>query len=668
MRRVSQSTLLGLANGGLVLLTALALSVTTALLVRRLLAEQQQGRVELAAGTAARQVVVEGEELAVTARLLAERSTLQRLLQAGQQRELTRFLAAFRTTTGLAACAVQRGNAPWATAGHLPAELPPRDAGPRVERDQPLEPAKEGAEPAAPLLVAVASVPGANAAVVVARRLDAAFVARLSRELGLDVRLEGTSADEPPLPRTYLAAAPVPLPGAEDLRVVAALPQPPLGESFARLVAGYAATGVIAALAALLIGIVLGRRLAAPARRLAAAASRIGAGDLRTPVPAGGGAELARLGGTLEEMRRRLLEVTSELELREAEARAVLAGVVEGVLAVDDERRITYLNPQAERLLGTSADAARGRFCGDLLRPESSDGSFPCDDRCPLVHARSRGTSRTVELLRLPAGRRQVVLTSSAPSAGSQVMVLRDETEEEAGRRVRDVVLANLSHELKTPLAAQLASVELLRDSLAEQASSESAVLVGSLERSTLRLLGLVENLLASARLESGEWAMRSEPVDLGEVAREATVLLAPLFAQRGQRVEPPADELPWVVGDRTQLLQVVLNLLGNANKFAPEGSRVRVAGGRDGAETVLWVEDEGPGLPPGDSASLFGRFRRFGGGGGATGASSSGAGLGLWIVQSIVRRHGGTVSAETRPEGGARFTVRLPAPEVPAA
>jgi signal transduction histidine kinase/HAMP domain-containing protein len=427
---------------------------------------------------------------------------------------------------------------------------------------------------------------------------------------------------------------------------------------------------VAATVLAIGAGAVVGHRLVAPARRLAGAAERLGAGDLRTPLPDEGDAEMARLGGTLEEMRRRLLALTSELERSEAEARAVLGGVVEGVLAVDGERRVTYLNPQAERLLGTSMDGARGRFCGDLLRPESHDGTWPCDDRCPLVHARSRGTSRAVESLGLPGGKRHVVLTTSAPSGGpggSQVMVLRDETEEETGRRVRDVVLANLSHELKTPLAAQLASVELLRDGLAssppESPAAQAAVLVGSLERSTLRLLGLVENLLASARLETGEWAMRSEPVDLAEVTREAAVLLAPLFEQRRQRVEPATAAGAWVVGDRTQLLHVVLNLLGNANKFAPEGTRVRIAGGRDGADTVLRVDDEGPGLPPGDEASVFGRYRRFGGA-----ARPHGAGLGLWIVHSIVRRHGGSVAAETRAEGGARFTVRLPAAPTPRA
>ena len=153
-------------------------------------------------------------------------------------------------------------------------------------------------------------------------------------------------------------------------------------------------------------------------------------------------------------------------------------------------------------------------------------------------------------------------------------------------------------------------------------------------------MLGLVENLLTSARLESGDWAMRNEPVDLAEVTREAAVLLAPLFEQRRQRVEPAAAAGAWVVGDRTQLLQVVLNLLGNANKFAPEGTRVHVAGGRDGAETCL-VEDEGRGCP-GDEASLFGASAASGA------ARPHGAGLGCG---SCIDGAAGAAGAETRAE-----------------
>ena len=99
------------------------------------------------------------------------------------------------------------------------------------------------------------------------------------------------------------------------------------------------------------------------------AAERLASGDLAASIPIGGGKELTLLGTTMERMRRNLVELTADLRRSEMEAKAVLGGIVEGVYAVDEERRIRFLNPQAERLLGTSAAEATGRFCGDVLKP-----------------------------------------------------------------------------------------------------------------------------------------------------------------------------------------------------------------------------------------------------------------------------------------------------------
>ena len=275
------------------------------------------------------------------------------------------------------------------------------------------------------------------------------------------------------------------------------------------------------------------------------------------------------------------------------------------------------------------------------------------------MHARGRGTTRALERLR-PAGAepRSVVVTSAPPSGRFQVVVLRDETAEETGRRVRDSILANLTHELKTPLSAQLASVELLRDGLGETiALPQARELVDSLARSTLRLLGLVENLLSSARLEAGEWVMRSEALDVAAICREAAGVLAPLFEQRRQRVDWDLAPLPAVPGDRTQLLQVALNLLGNANKFAPEESAIQVGARAENGGVLVWVEDRGPGLERGSEELIFELFRRA-----APRGAAQGAGLGLWIVKQVVERHGGSVDAANAAAGGARFTVRLPA------
>jgi signal transduction histidine kinase len=413
-----------------------------------------------------------------------------------------------------------------------------------------------------------------------------------------------------------------------------------------------------AAALAVAAGVVAGRRLARPLEALRSAAGRIGAGDLATPVPAAAGAEAGALAATMDDMRRRLLALTAELRRSEAEAQALLSGIVEGVFAVDADRRIRYLNPQAAALLGVEPAAALGRFCGDVLAPRGAEGERPCERDCPIVHARSRGSSRAVEHLEPPAGRRTVVVTSAPPAGPGQVQVIRDETEEEGARRVRDAVFANVSHELKTPLAAQLASIELLLDGLDRLGAEGARPLVRSLERSTLRLTRLIDNLLESVRIDTGQASWSRVPVDLETVAAEAAASTLPLLEQRGQRLEvdlPPA--LPPVGGDPSQLTQVLVNLLANAHKFAPEGSTIRIGGRADTATVAIWVEDQGPGVPPAVSASIFDRFRRAG----RPEAGQDGMGLGLWIVKSIVARHGGAVAVGAGAGGGARFTVTLP-------
>jgi signal transduction histidine kinase len=258
-----------------------------------------------------------------------------------------------------------------------------------------------------------------------------------------------------------------------------------------------------------------------------------------------------------------------------------------------------------------------------------------------------------------------VVITSAGPVEERQFLVMRDETDVELARRQRDTVLANISHEFKTPLAAQRASLELLREKLLEGGgrddSAEARELVLSLERGGLRLTQLIDNLLESVRIESGQDSLRRRPVALDEVVEEAVELTAPLFAQRRQQllVDLPYP-LPPVLGDAPRLIQVFVNLLANAQKFAPAGSPLAVGGEITERDVAVWVDDLGPGLPPAaDSGTeLFRRFVRSPGE--MAEPEQSGMGLGLWIVQSIVERHGGTVAAERR-DPGTRMRVTLP-------
>ena len=176
---------------------------------------------------------------------------------------------------------------------------------------------------------------------------------------------------------------------------------------------------------------------------------------------------------------------------------------------------------------------------------------------------------------------------------------MRDETELEAARRARDSILANISHEFRTPLAAQLASIELLQDNLQDMPREQLEELVSSLQRGTLRLTRLIDNLLESVRIESGQ---------LGDPRSSTCDARARSSRTRGELVGGPAGAARPVArsrrcrrtcragpGDAPRLTQVFVNLLANANKFGPEGSTIRVGGERDGGEVERLGRGRGP-------------------------------------------------------------------------
>ena len=674
---------LALTVGGLMLAAIVALAYGAVGLLRQQAGQQATARVELA-GVAAREDLRRiGEDTLTSARSLASRPALQRLIRAGNREQLDLFLRRSCEAVEQSACAVVVGAADVLGSSRSGIAWPGL-----------LESVAEQAErfmfapPEVPdgLLGAVALVPNlVETRVVVLRYLDAKLARRLSDNAGIDVRLVRLStwldnvepatrelhsaaltAGETVAERieslnVYASSTPVMASTGEGVALVEArLPASGVDDAVGRFVTRLAWTAFVLGLLALAATLLLARRIVGPLQSLAAAASRLGRGDFSASIPVSGGPETAALGRTMEDMRRNLVELNSTLRRREAEAQALLRGVVEGVFAVDSDRRLLYLNPQAERITGVTSADALGRFCGDVLKPcAGKDGRRPCDTACPILGARERGQAQATEFLDKSDGTKRTVIITAAPMVdGLQVQVMRDETDLESARRARDSILANISHEFRTPLAAQLASLELLEDNLQELPREKLQELVGSLQRGTLRLTRLIDNLLESVRIESGQLGIRRQRLSLEGVLHESGELVAGLLAQREQSLEIALPEnLPEVVGDAPRLTQVFVNLLANANKFGPAGSIIRVSGAYSAIEVNIWVEDEGPGIPDPDRGSVFERFYR---------ASDEepeprGLGLGLWIVKSIVERHGGRVAAEKTSAGRTRFTVTLP-------
>jgi signal transduction histidine kinase len=663
----------------LVLLVGGGISWSASRVLRDLADEQGKARVQLAATTAREDLRRMGEDAHAIARALADRPTLQRLLAEGQREALPPFLRRACEAGGVDACAVLSGKTVLAVEG------------PALDWQQIVTASAEQggtfmALPATervPLIGARAPLGEQGLAVYVVRRLDAGLARTLSAQVGAEVRLidyrtytGGALSAFTPLYAAALAdghsavqridsqdayscAVPVFASSGEAIALIEALlPTSAVDEPSHHLVRKLLVTALILAVLAVFAGVVLAELVAGPVRALTAAATRLGAGDFSASIPPGGAAEVGVLARTMEDMRRNLIDLTSTLRRREAEAQAVLGGIVEGVYAVDKNRIIRYLNPQAARLLGVTPEQAVGRFCGDVLQPRDEDGRRPCDVRCPIVQARSDGSAKAIEHLSAAGEVRTTVITSASQVEGLQVQVMRDETELEAVRRTRDSVLANISHEFRTPLAAQLASIELLLAGIDHMPAHKQKELVASLERGTLRLTQLIDNLLESVRIESGQLAIRHQRLALAEVVEDARALIGSLLAQRRQRLEVAVPEdLPLVNGDKTRLTQVFVNLLANANKFAPEDSVVRIGAEARAARVLAWVEDEGPGPAAGAGEALFERFRR-----GGTEPEPAGLGLGLWLVKSIVGRHGGSVAFERTAAGHTRFMLELPA------
>lgn len=654
---------------------------------------QAMARVESAALLARMTIERAGDGLVISGRVLAERPTLLALVQANEAAALSEFLDRFARAGDLYACLVVIDGEVWAQGG--------------AQLDEPfVSRARSGAPGSwqalatgdgSGLRLTARSVLAAQGEVEVLAvgelpatpqlqgQLATGFELSSSTEVISRVRalnafddprgvvwgraLDDTTTQVAQLrdPRHYVAAAPLVDSTGEVVGVITtsldfAVVDAPRRELGRRLLRDILVLGVLGSLALWWIGSRVSRSL----ERLTWDAARIGEGDLDSPVARDTTtAEILALGRAMEEMRRRIHDLTGELRRERAESEGVLRGMADGVFTVDRERRIQYLSPQAAAMLGTTIEAARGRFCGDVLDSVDANGHRPCEDRCPILEARSQGSARRNEWLRSSSGSlRTVVITSTSdPLADSgangarQVQVIRDETEVEAERRLRDNVVANISHEFRTPLSAQLASLEMLVERIPEGQREELQPLLLSIERGSLRLTRLVDNLLESLAIDAGRAGLRNQSVDLAEVGREALDATLPLVVQKQQRihVEIPAT-IDRVEGDHIRLVQVFVNLIANATKFAPPHATINVHAQAREDEVDVCVDDDGPGLPEGADERLFDRFVRASG----EQPGESGLGLGLWLVRSIVERHGGRVVAQ-RLDPGTRFTVILP-------
>ena len=386
-------------------------------------------------------------------------------------------------------------------------------------------------------------------------------------------------------------------------------------------------------------------------RLIAGIAERYAAGDVKRPPLDFGSDELGVVARTLDAAVQELGQKLADLASHRSRMEAIRAGMVEGVLVVDEQGRLRLANEAARRMLGVD-DRALGRPYTDSIRHPGIVGQ---------VGKALRGVRAEPVELSVGLGHDRVLLARAAPAGagaerGAAVVVLHDITDLRKADQVRRDFVANVSHELRTPLTAIRGYVEALLDESPPEPSRQFLEVIG---RHTARMERLVGDLLRLARLDARQEEPERGRVDLHELARSVVHELEPLVESRRATVRVAVEDgARTIETDGARLHDVLRNLAENAVSYAPDGGQVSIAASAADGTVDIVVEDNGPGIPAEDLERVFERFYRVDK---SRARNPGGTGLGLAIARDLVHLLGGTLRAANRPQGGAAFTVRLP-------
>jgi PAS domain S-box-containing protein len=375
---------------------------------------------------------------------------------------------------------------------------------------------------------------------------------------------------------------------------------------------------------------------------------------------------LRLVGGVADQLGQFLDRRQAQDALRQSEARsrAILESAQDAVVTIDHEGLVREFNPAAEQLFGASREQVLGRRMSDMIVPPELRAEHEREFARHLRAGESRMLGRRIEQPALRADgsvfpAELSVIRIEASGQPSFTYFVRDLSERHAIDRMKREFVSMVSHELRTPLTSLRGSLGLLALRAAGGLSKEAETLVTIAERSTLRLVTLIDDILDLERLNSGRVELHPKPVPLGPIVARAVEAVGPLAQQKQVQLELPVDQPgPTVLADGPRIEQVLINLIGNAVKFSPAGGHVWLLAEPQAESAEISVQDEGPGVPPEWHERVFEPFQQVEG---SDSRAKGGSGLGLAICKAIVERHGGRIGVESRPASGSRFWFTLP-------
>lgn len=414
---------------------------------------------------------------------------------------------------------------------------------------------------------------------------------------------------------------------------------------------------IVAALLAVILAMVVARVTTGRIQALTTLARQLADGDLTRAIPVEGRDEVSQLAGAFNEMASELRDHIEAVEEQRERLAAVLSHMADGVIITGRDGVVQLINPAASSLLQLSPARSEGHSVLTLVQDHElaeivgkAMAGDVAAERPRLIELGAHSQRRAIQAMasRIPG---------SEDGSSRVLLMLQDVTELRRAETMRREIAANISHELRTPVAALKALVETLEDGALED-PEVSRDFLGRMHVEVDGLAQLVEELLELSRIESGQVSPRLQSADLGSVVVNAAERLRPQAERLGVGFTVRSSaELPMVWIDSDRIQQVVINLVHNAVKFTPPGGHVSVTVEQRGDEIVVSVADTGMGITPGALPRLFERFYKA-----DKARAGGGTGLGLAIAKHLVQAHGGRIWVESPGEGrGATFTFVIP-------
>jgi two-component system phosphate regulon sensor histidine kinase PhoR len=436
------------------------------------------------------------------------------------------------------------------------------------------------------------------------------------------------------------------LPGKGFLR--AALPTSELDRAIRRLWLIAALSMLLGIAAVCAVTAYLVWRVTEPLGKLTDAAKRISGGDYSCRVDGAYRDEVGELARSFNVMAESTEAAVSELRSKQDQLEGVLEGMGDGVIAADGEKRILFLNGSACRLLGKDRLHSGGKLEGSLLIGAVAD-------RMEEAALSGKPIRRNIEG---EGGSQFTVYAAPVAGQGSRasLAVITDVTRLKKLERLRSEFVANVTHELKTPLTSIRGSIDLLKS--ADRDEKTRRYFYDVLDIEAERLQHLIEDMLVLSQIENARDDPSARPCGVAEALSECVKRLKPVADKNGISVKLEADAGLYVSCSPTRLQQLFGNLIENAIKYnVPQGS-VLVTAVSQRKTAVVRVKDTGIGIAPEHFDRLFERFYRVDA---SRSREIGGTGLGLSIVKHLANLYGGEVGVESRPGKGSTFTVRLP-------